>query len=149
MSQSENHGRFIWHELMTSDPKAAEQYYRDVVGWTAETWGGGNHDYTVWLANGTRIGGMMQLPPEAAAMGAPPAWTGYLEVDDADATVNRAKELGASVIVGPHTADQVGRFAILRDPQGAVFAIIKSSTEPAPETDPKPLEFSWHELLTS
>ncbi len=149
MSQSENHGRFIWHELMTSDPKAAEQYYRDVVGWTAEPWSAaGNHDYTVWSANGVPIGGMMELTPDAAAMGAPPSWTGYVEVDDADATVDRAKELGASVIVGPHTADQVGRFAILRDPQGAVFAIIKSANEPTAETDPKPLEFSWHELLT-
>ena len=74
MSHSENHGRFVWHELMTSDPKAAEKYYRDVVGWSAEAWGTGNHDYTVWSANGVPIGGMMQLTPDAAAMGAPPSW---------------------------------------------------------------------------
>jgi predicted enzyme related to lactoylglutathione lyase len=150
MSQ-ENHGRFVWHELATTDPAAAEPFYRDVVGWTAQPWGdaGANMDYTLWMANGVPLGGMMRLPAEAAAMGAPPSWLGYVEVDDADATVARAKELGATVLMGPHSADGVGRFAIMRDPQGAVFACITSAKAPAPETDPKPLEFSWHELLTN
>ncbi|HEY4303765.1 MAG TPA: VOC family protein [Gemmatimonadaceae bacterium] len=146
MSQSENHGRFVWHELMTSDPTAAEHFYRDVVGWDAKPVEGGNHSYTTWIANGAPIGGMMETP---AGANAPPSWTGYIEVDDADATVNRAKELGASVIMGPHTAPGVGRFAILTDPQGAVFAVIKSETSPTPETDPKPLEFSWHEYMAN
>ena len=144
-----NHGRFIWHELATPDPRAAEQFYRDVVGWSAQAWPMGEMDYTVWSANDVPLGGMMKLTPDMAAMGAPPSWTGYVEVDDADATIARATELGATVVMGPHSADQVGRFAILRDPQGAVFAIITSASAPAPETDPKPLEFSWHELLTT
>jgi predicted enzyme related to lactoylglutathione lyase len=146
---SKNHGRFVWHELMTPDPRAAERFYRDVVGWSAEPWGDGGKDYTVWSANGVPLGGMMKLTADAAAMGAPPSWTGYVEVDDTDASVARARELGGSVIMGPHTAEGVGRFAILRDPQGAVFAVVTSETGAPPETDPKPLEFSWHELLTT
>jgi predicted enzyme related to lactoylglutathione lyase len=149
MAQHDNHGRFIWHELMTGDPAGAEQFYRGVVGWGTQASATGMPDYTIWTANEVPIGGMMKLTADAAAMGAPPSWTAYIEVDDADATIEQAKSLGASVIVGPHTADKVGRFAILRDPAGAVFAIITSANTPEPESDPKPLEFSWHELLTT
>jgi predicted enzyme related to lactoylglutathione lyase len=144
-----NHGRFIWHELTTTDPRAAEPFYRDVIGWSAQPFGDGAMDYTVFSSNDVPVGGMMKLPAEAAAMGAPPSWTGYLEVDDVDATVSRAKELGATVLMGPHAVADVGRFAILRDPQSAVFAVITSANEPSDETDPKALEFSWHELLTT
>ena len=149
MAQRDSHGRFVSAELMTGDTAAAERFYKHVVGWSTQASATGMPDYTIWTANDVPIGGMMKLTPDAAAMGAPPSWTGYIEVDDADATIDRANALGASVIVGPHTADKVGRFAILRDPQGAVFAIITSANALDPETDPKPLEFSWHELITT
>jgi predicted enzyme related to lactoylglutathione lyase len=149
MSQRDSHGRFVWHELITGDPAAAGQFYNTVVGWSAQPWGDASMDYTVFTANDLPIAGMMQLTDAMASAGAPPSWTGYIEVDDTDATVERAKQLGGSVIMGPNTVEQVGRFAIMRDPQGAVFAVIRSETAPAPESDPKPLEFSWHELITS
>lgn len=149
MAQRDSHGRFVWHELMTADTDAAKRFYGSVVGWSTEAWVGGNPDYTVWTADGAPIGGLMKLTPEMVSMGAPPSWTGYIEVDDADATVERIKQLGGSLVMGPHSAPGVGRFAIARDPQGAVFAIITSESALEPETDPKPLEFSWHELITS
>jgi hypothetical protein len=148
MSRREDHGRFVWHELMTGDPAAAQRFYSAVVGWSTQPMEG-MPDYTLFTANDVPIGGVMQLTPEAAAMGAPPSWTGYVEVEDADATIDRAQKLGGSVIVGPHSIDSVGRFAIMRDPQGAVFAILASPKDRDPETDPKSLEFSWHELLTT
>lgn len=149
MSQRDSHGRFIWHELLTGDPAAAERFYGAVVGWSAQPWGDAAAGYTVFMGNDKPIAGMMRLTEEMSRMGAQPSWTGYVEVDDADATVERARQLGGGLIVGPNTVDGVGRFAILSDPQGAVFAIIRSETPPPPETDPRSLEFSWHELLTS
>jgi uncharacterized protein len=144
-------GRFVWHELMTPDPTAAKEFYTNVVGWKTSKMEG-DFDYTFWLAGDTpdtMIGGMMPLTPDAAKMGAPPSWTAYIEVPDADATIAQTIKLGGAVVVPAQTVPNVGRFALLRDPQGAVFAVITSATPLKPETDPRPLEFSWHELTTT
>lgn len=149
MSRSENHGRFAWHELLTTDTEAAKRFYTEVVGWKAQAWGDGSIPYTVFLNGETPAAGLMKLPQEAAAMGAPPNWLAYVEVDDADATIAQATKLGATLLGDAMTMEGVGRFAVLRDPQGAVFAVLTSARELAPETDPAPLEFSWHELITA
>jgi uncharacterized protein len=142
-------GRFVWHELMTTDPEAAESFYQDVVGWKAAPFLEAPTKYTTWLAGESPVGGMMELPDEAKQMGAPPHWLAYTAVKDVDQTVEKAKQLGANVYAGPMSMPGVGRFSILADPQGAVFAVYTGEGERAPESDPKPLEFSWHELATS
>jgi uncharacterized protein len=145
-------GRFAWHELMTTDPAAAQKFYKDVVGWTTSKWQeapvDAGMDYSMWMAGQSPIGGVLNITPDAAAMGAPPNWLAYVEVADADRTVEQTINLGGSVIVPPQSVPQVGRFAVLRDPQGAVFGIIANESAMPAETDPKPLEFSWHELTT-
>ena len=150
MGSEETRGRFVWHELMTPDPKAAQTFYKQVVGWTTKAWDG-NNDYTMFLAGETPVGGVSSPSPEAKAMGAPPAWLAYIAVPNADDAVALATKLGGKVLVPAQSMPDVGRFAILQDPQGAAFAVIKgeSSMPVAEETDPKPLEFSWHELLTT
>jgi predicted enzyme related to lactoylglutathione lyase len=145
-------GRFVWHELMTSDPAAAQTFYKKVVGWKTSKMEGGDFDYTFWLAGDTpdtMIGGLMAIPAEAAAMSAPPSWLAYTEVPDADATVAQAVKQGAKVLMPAKTVEQAGRFAVLQDPQGAAFAVITSAMPLQPETDPAPRQFSWHELSTS
>lgn len=137
-------GRFVWHELVTSDPAAAQDFYKAVVGWKTSKMEG--MDYTFWWAGDKMVGGVMELRPDA---GGPPSWVAYIEVPDCDASVAQAEKLGATVHMPAKTIPQAGRFAILADPQGAVFAIITSETQPGPETDPAPREFSWHELTTS
>jgi predicted enzyme related to lactoylglutathione lyase len=144
-----NRGRFVWHELMTTDTAAAEAFYKKVVGWGTKKSDMPGIEYTTWLAGETPIGGLTPLLAEAAAMGAPPSWMAYVEVPDADATVALATQLGATVLMPAFSVDGVGRFAILRDPQGAVIAVITSAMAMAPETDPAPQQFSWHELATS
>jgi predicted enzyme related to lactoylglutathione lyase len=141
-------GRFIWHELMTSDVDAAKRFYQNVIGWETSKFDG-NPDYTMWMAGQRPVGGVMTLPASAAAMGAPPHWLAYVEVPDVDATVDQATKLGATAVVPATTIDKVGRFAVLRDPAGAVIAVITSTTPITPEDDPTPLEFSWHELTTN
>ena len=142
-------GRFSWHELLTTDPVAAQTFYKQVIGWTTTTYEGGTMDYTMWVAGDAPVGGVMTIPPEAAAMNTPPNWLAYVDVTDADATINKAVSLGASVLAPARTVDQVGRFALLADPQGAVFAVIANATPLPPERDPAVLEFCWHELTTT
>ncbi len=146
------HGRFVWSELMTPDTKGAERFYSSVVGWKPEPYGGnpGVH-YTVWKTGEEGIGGMMELTPEMKAAGVPPNWMVYVGVRDADGTVAKAQSLGAKVEVPPQDIPEVGRFAVLTDPQGAAFAILQpNGPEPkGPETAPAPGEISWRELATT
>ena len=145
------HGRLAWHELMTTDPKAAESFYAKVVGWTAQPFPGMDPPYTTWMSGEQPVGGLMELPAEAKAGGAPPNWLLYVAVADADATVAQARSLGARVEVEPREIPGVGRFAVLCDPQGAVFAILQPADPSAygEETVPAPLEISWRELATT
>jgi predicted enzyme related to lactoylglutathione lyase len=148
-STSTTRGRYVWHELMTPNPDAAKDFYGKVVGWTTSKFDGSPIDYSMWMSDQTPVGGLMQLTKEQADMGAPPNWLAYVEVPNVDDTIAKAQELGGSVIVPANTVPDVGRFAILRDPQGVAFAVITSATPISDETDPKPREFSWHELVTT
>jgi predicted enzyme related to lactoylglutathione lyase len=148
MADTNNQGRYIWHELMTPDTTSAGKFYSAVVGWTVEPWKSDGAGFEYWsFMDGQRPAAGMMPVPEAMA-GAPAAWIAYVEVDDVDTTVDQALSLGATVLAPARTMPGVGRFAALRDPQGAAFAAITSERKPEPETEPKPLEFSWHELAT-
>ena len=145
----ENHGRFIWYELITPDPDAAERFYGEVVGWHYDHMSGGGMSYTVAKANGDGLGGIMQIPEEAKAMGVPPNWSGYICVDDCDAAAAKIKSLGGQVIRAPDDIPDIGRFAVVADPHGAVFEIMK----PLPMDPPRPHapqgtegHTAWHEL---
>lgn len=145
-------GRFCWYELMTTDPEAAKAFYGKVAGWTTETGEAGGQPYTMWKSGEQPIGGVMELPAEAAAAGAPPHWIAYVSTPDCEATVAKVEKLGGSTTWGPMHVPSVGRFAGLADPQGAMFAVLESDEEaPMPGTDdPPPVGmFSWNELATS
>lgn len=143
-------GRIGWYELMTSDPEAAQDFYGKVVGWNTAPWDGAEQPYTMWMVGDAPLGGVMQLPEEAAKAGAPPHWVAYVTVADADETLARAKELGGTVLWGPMDIPEVGRVAGLADPLGATFAIHEPAGE-APGSDEPPAvgHFSWHELATT
>ena len=117
------HGVFSWCELLTTDVAAAKHFYTQLLGWTTEdvSMAEGMH-YTVIKSAGTDIGGIMPVPPANAGM--PPCWGTYITVDDVDATTRRAAQLGAKTLVPPTDIPQVGRFAVLQDPQGAVISTI-------------------------
>jgi predicted enzyme related to lactoylglutathione lyase len=149
MPEASSRGRFVWHDLMTTDPEAAKAFYTTVTGWGTQVWDG-PMPYTMWTANEVPMGGIMQLPPEATAGGAPPHWLAYVSVPDVDATLARAQELGGKTLVPAQDIPTVGRFAVIADPQGAVLALFKSEKE-APEPEGRPVvgDFSWHELITT
>jgi uncharacterized protein len=140
------HGAFVWHELLTPDPAAAQAFYTQVLGWGTQP-GEGPMPYTMWAANGVAIGGVMALTGEMEAARMPPVWTVYIGARDVDATTEQAKALGGKVLAGPHDIPNTGRFVTLADPQGAAFAAYTASQDMyGPVGPPKLGEFSWHEL---
>jgi predicted enzyme related to lactoylglutathione lyase len=113
-------GVFVWDELITTDVDDAKRFYGEVFGWTSRDMEMGPGTYTMFQRGGdTDVGGLMQRPDERI----PPNWTTYIGTQDVDATVARAKELGATVINGPMDVPNAGRFAIITDPTGAVFGV--------------------------
>lgn len=113
-----------WNELITDDVEGSKAFYQAVFGWGEHTHGNGAAPgaYTEWQVGGRPIGGMMAKPPTIPE-GVPSFWNVYFIVADADATADRVKELGGSVMAGPMDIPQ-GRFAALMDPQGAGFSVI-------------------------
>lgn len=143
-------GYFVWYELMTTDTAAAEEFYTDVVGWTAQDAPMAGMDYTLFSAGEAMIGGLMALPPGAASMGMPPSWLGYIGVDDVDGAVAEVERLGGKLLKAPMDIPEVGRFAVVADPQGAAFAVFKPSYEGGPELGlGKPGHVGWHELFAA
>lgn len=149
MAESNDRGRFCWYDLMTTDPEAATKFYTKVVGWGTQQWDG-PMPYTMWMNGDSPLGGVNTLPDDARKAGAPPHWLAYIATPDVDATVARATELGGSVMVPPMDIPTAGRFAVLADPQGSVFAAFTAQNETPGHDGPPALgEFSWHELATT
>jgi predicted enzyme related to lactoylglutathione lyase len=117
-------GTLNWNELATRDIDGAKAFYSAVFGWTVDDRDFGGGKYTIWQNNGEGVGGGMamgdQYPPDV-----PPHWMVYFAAADVDASAEKAKELGGSVTVPPMDIPDVGRFAVISDPQGAVFSLLK------------------------
>ena len=143
-------GRFCWHELMTTDPGAAPNFYAAVTGWGTQGWEGGSTYYTMWMNGDAPIGGIMELPEEARKGGAPSHWLAYVSTTSIEETTERATELGGTVLHGPMELPEVGTITVLQDPQGAVFCAYQPATyTPGHDGAPAMGEFSWHELATN
>lgn len=149
MSSVITKGKFVWYDLMTTDLEAAQQFYTRLIGWGTQDFEGGDKPYTMWTVGERPIGGSMALPEEAKQAGVPPHWLGFVTTTDVDETVKQAEGGGAIVRVPGTDIPTVGRFAILSDPQGAVFAVFSPSGDsPGSSGDPGSGEVSWHELAT-
>lgn len=140
--------RFVWYELMTGDVRAAAAFYSAVVGWKAEDSGMPGMQYTLLKVGDAQVAGMMETPPELKAMGTPAAWSGYVAVDDVDAAEAKVVQLGGKVLRPASDIPEVGRFAVVADPQGASFMLFKPlRTDPPPMPAPGAAGTTgWHEL---
>lgn len=128
------HGGFVWYELMTTDTDAAKAFYGAVIGWSTRGFDPSGTGYDVLIAStGKDVGGIMPLPAGAAEAGLRPGWVGYVGVDDVDAMAARIAEAGGAIHKRPWDIPSVGRLAMVADPQGAAFMLIKGSHEGAPE----------------
>jgi uncharacterized protein len=116
-------GAFCWNELQTRDIGKAKAFYEQVFGWTPKDNAMGDSTYTEFQVGGKSIAGGMTMSSDIPAT-VPSYWLTYFAVDDVDASQSKAQGMGANVIL-PAFDSPVGRFAILSDPSGAAFAIIK------------------------
>jgi predicted enzyme related to lactoylglutathione lyase len=118
-------GTFGWAELNARGIDKAKAFYADVFGWTSTTtpMEGDLPDYTQFELNGEGILGGMEMQPTMPAE-VPSYWMPYFNVADVDVAYRRALEIGASEMVAP-TPMPGGRFAIVSDPQGAMFGMLK------------------------
>jgi predicted enzyme related to lactoylglutathione lyase len=114
-------GVFVWDELATTDVDGAQRFYTEVFGWTTKDMGHDFGGYRIFEVGETGIAGLMTLQDASI----PPHWQPYVAVKDTDASTAKAKELGGSTLMEPMDVPTIGRIAVLRDPQGAVFGIIK------------------------
>jgi hypothetical protein len=140
-------GQFVWYEHLTHDAEAASAFYQHVVGWSAAAADIPDAPpYTILSAGERPVAGLMTFP-EGCGTGSDPGWVGYVSVDDVDAFVAKVEALGGTLHVGPMEIAEVGRFAVVADPQGAVFALYTSACEgPPPPAMGTPGLAGWHEL---
>lgn len=116
-------GALSWNELATNDTQVAGEFYTRLFDWGAQAQEMGPTTYTTFM-NGERMnGGMLQITEEWGDV--PPHWMVYFAVEDCDGSTEKAKELGGEIIVPPRDIPPVGRFAVVQDPQGGAFTIIR------------------------
>jgi predicted enzyme related to lactoylglutathione lyase len=132
-------GRFVWHDHQSDDPKKAQEFYGKLLGWTYEPFKTDQGEYPMITKNDQQHGGFGQ-----ARGGAPSHWVGHVVVDDAAAAAKRAEGAGGTVLT-VMDMPEVGKFAVIRDPQGAVI----SAFAPAGEAQASEGAFAWDELHTS
>jgi uncharacterized protein len=140
----------IWYELLTTEPTAAATFYRNVLGWHAADSGQPGMDYRILSMNGVAVGGLMPIPPGARKSGMRPVWLSYIHVPNVDRSVASIVAGGGAEHMPPMDIPNVGRTAMVADPQGASFYIMTPlgsgpATSFAPGT---PGHGGWHELHT-
>ena len=141
-------GRPLWYELMTTDMKAAEAFYKTVVGWTSAPFESSPQPYTMFnRPGGTPVAGVMTRPE---GMNAPPFWAMYIGVPKLEDAAAQITRLGGSECSPVIDVPTVGRMQMMNDPQGAAFYIYEpSSADQPPEAAAEIGETSWLELMTT
>ena len=133
-------GKFVWHENNSTDVEKAASFYTELVGWETEVWKPGEMDYPMIKAGDKTHGGF-----GTAEGGAPSHWLGHVLVENVDDTAERATQAGGKVVAGPFEIPEIGRMAVIADPQGAILSAYASPTE-GPQSEGV---FVWDELVTT
>ena len=149
-----HHGNFLWYELLTSDADAAQAFYGKLLGWTATSSDPGDVDYRFLSAGDSGIAGVLPLTPEMTGNGARPCWLGYIGVDDADAAIAAIGQAGGSVHRPAWDIPDVGRIALVADPQGVMFYVMAavpsaSGSTAFAATEPMVGHCAWNELVST
>lgn len=151
------HGSFIWYELMTRDPDAAKAFYDAAVGWDIKEAAPEFNGYRmIGRSDGGFAGGVLPITDDMAAHGTRPGWLGYISVADVDEKVAAINAAGGKTWMGPTDIPNVGRIALVTDPQAAPFYVMKP-IPPAGDPDAQSDVFSgtevqrcaWNELVTT
>ena len=150
-------GNFIWYELMTTDADGAKAFYDQVVGWNIEAQSQFPNGYRmIGRSDGKFAGGVLPLTDEMQQYGAHPTWLGYIYVENVDGSVAAIERDGGKALMPAFDIPNIGRVAMVADPSGAPFYIMKP-TPPANEPEAKsdlfsvdqPQRVRWNELSSS
>jgi hypothetical protein len=145
------HGSFIWYELITRDPAAAARFYGEVVGWRVADSGVTGVDYRILSDERGQAGGVLAISETGCANGMRPVWLGYIGVDNVDSAVEAIASEGGTLHMGAHDIPEVGRMAMVADPQNIPFYVMRgASDEVSTAFDPKAeRRVAWNELVTT
>jgi len=139
-------GKFIWFDLATVDVVKEKAFYGDVFGWKFQTIGQTDDQYTLILNGDRNIAGLFQVKPrEDAKVGA--LWIGLMSVADPKKAVSAVKQAGGSVHTEATSLAQRGTYALLKDPEGALFGVLKSDTGDPPDREMATGDFLWVDLF--
>ncbi len=142
-------GTFCWVDLTTSDQSAAKRFYGDLFGWESDDRPmGGDAVYSMMLKDGLEVGAIATQPEQQQQAGAPPAWNCYISVDSADAALERAKQLGATVHAPAFDVFESGRMGVIQDPQGAYVLVWQPKEHIGAAWVNAPGALSWNELAS-
>jgi hypothetical protein len=147
-SQEHHAGKIIWMQLVTPDLGAAKTFYAGLFGWTFRDMSSGETAYAEALLDGRPVAGLFQKPIKAGDH-RQPAWLTFISTSDVDAATKTALQHGGKLLFGPHDIPNLGRDAVLADPQGAVFAVLASSSGDPPDVLGDPGEWIWRSLITT
>jgi len=137
-------GKFIWHDLITHDVSAVKLFYAGVFGWKFEALPGTDR-YTVIRHNGEMIGGIAFS--DRKIDGKPISqWVSMMSVPSVDRAASRIRQAGGKVYAGPRDIDDRGRLAIVGDPEGAVFGLVRTTGGDPPDREPEIGDWLWNEL---
>jgi uncharacterized protein len=143
-------GTFSWVDLTTTDQEAAKSFYAGLFGWEADDRPAGNGVvYSMQQIGGKSVAAISPQPQQQREMGLPPLWNSYITVDSADDAAGKAGELGATVHAPPFDVMDVGRMAVIADPQGAFFMVWEPRATIGAELVNVPGALCWNELYTS
>jgi len=146
---TEHHvGKVIFVELVTPDLEAAKQFYAGLFGWSFREIHSRGTTYAEAAINGHPVAGLLQKEIPSGRQ-RQPAWLSFMAVSDVDAANNLALQQGAKQLFEPHNFPDRGREAVFADPQGAVFAVLASSSGDPPDVLAAPGEWIWSSLITS
>lgn len=138
-----NPGDFCWNDLSTPDVKGARKFYATVLGWEYDVENpDGKHEYHMIKKDGAYVGGAYTAPDPNI----PPHWLPYIKVESAAETSAKAKELGGEVVMGPMDVFEEGKMSLIRDPQGAHFAIWEAVNHHGSSIFGKPGSACWYEI---
>jgi predicted enzyme related to lactoylglutathione lyase len=142
-------GTFSWADLTTPNQDAAKEFYGKLFGWSAVDFPVGDDAvYSMMQIDGKNVAAISPQPPQQADAGVPPLWNSYVTVESADATADRAQKLGATVHAPPFDVMDVGRMAVIQDPQGAHFLLWEPKQHIGASVVNAAGALSWNELAT-
>ena len=146
-ASTEHHpGKIVFAELVTPDIASAKQFYAALFGWSFQDFEQSQGSFTQASLGGQVVAGMFQRP---LPQGKRPGWISFIATSDLDKTDDLAVHNGAKLLLAPHRLAELGREAVLTDPQGGVFAVLQSSSGDPADLLADPGDWIWSSLITT